>query len=55
MRSSMNVVGQMYGVVIARMTVTSVTVGIQYSRITMIIIVINKTNNEKIVNKVTIE
>ena len=55
MRPSMNVVGQTYGVVTTRITVTSVTAGIQYSRITMIIIVINKTNIEKIVNRVTVE
>ena len=35
--------------------VTSVTVRIQYSRITIIINVINETNTEEIVNRITVE
>ena len=36
-------------------TVTSVTARIQYSRITIIINVINKTNIEEIVHRITVE
>ena len=39
--------------VTARITVTSVIVGIQYNKITMIISVVNKTNTVKKVNRVT--
>ena len=43
----------MYNVVIVGITVTSVAIGIQYNKITMIISVVNKTNTVKKVNKDT--
>ena len=49
----MSVVGWTHSVVTAGITVTSVIVGIQYNKITMIISVVNKTNTVKKVNRVT--
>ena len=43
----------MHSVVTEGIIVTSVIVGIQYNKITMIISVVNKTNTVKKVNRVT--
>ena len=55
MRPDMSVVGWTYGVVIAIIIVTSITARIHYSKITMIINVINKTNITRGVNWVIVE